>query len=129
MSKLRIGFIGAGGNTRSRHIPGFLELDDIELAGVANRTRESSQAVADEFAIERVYDSPADLSPTRLSMRSALAPGPIATGITRWPPWRPASTCCARHGWQWTLPRRPRCSTPPNGDPISLPSWCLPHST
>ncbi|MCA9826482.1 MAG: Gfo/Idh/MocA family oxidoreductase [Dehalococcoidia bacterium] len=61
MSKLRIGFIGAGGNTRSRHIPGFLELDDIELAGVANRTRESSQAVADEFAIERVYDSPAEL--------------------------------------------------------------------
>ncbi len=32
--KLRIGFIGAGGNTRLRHIPGLKEQSGIELTGL-----------------------------------------------------------------------------------------------
>ena len=54
---LRIGFIGAGGNTRSRHIPGFKALENISLELVANRTIESGQKVADEFGIARVTDN------------------------------------------------------------------------
>lgn len=50
-AKLRIGFIGAGGNTRLRHIPGFVAIDGVELAAVANRSIESAQAVAQEFSI------------------------------------------------------------------------------
>lgn len=53
--KLRIGLIGAGGNTRLRHIPGLLAVDDVELAAVCNRRPQSSQAIADEFGIERIY--------------------------------------------------------------------------
>lgn len=51
---LRIGVIGAGANTRARHIPGFQAIDGVEVTVVANRTAESSQCVADEFGIPRV---------------------------------------------------------------------------
>jgi predicted dehydrogenase len=58
MSKdtIRIGLIGAGGNTRDRHIPGFREQSNIEITAVANRTRASGQTVADKFGIAKVYD-------------------------------------------------------------------------
>ena len=53
---IRVGLIGAGGNTRARHIPGFQAIDDVELVAVCNRSRESGQRVADEFGIDRVFD-------------------------------------------------------------------------
>ena len=52
---IRIGFVGAGKNTRSRHIPGFQKLSGIELVAVANRTKESGERVARDFGIPRVY--------------------------------------------------------------------------
>ena len=55
---MRIGFVGAGANTRDRHIPGFQAIEGIELAGVANRSRESGERVAAQFGIARVFDSP-----------------------------------------------------------------------
>lgn len=51
---IRLGLIGAGGNTRSRHIPGFKAQEGVEIVCVANRTPESAKKVADEFGIERV---------------------------------------------------------------------------
>ena len=51
---IRVGFVGAGKNTRSRHIPGFLKLPGVELVAVANRSRESGERVAREFGIARV---------------------------------------------------------------------------
>jgi predicted dehydrogenase len=54
---IRVGLIGAGANTRLRHIPGLRAQDDVEIIGVANRSRESGQKAADEFGIERVYDN------------------------------------------------------------------------
>ncbi|MBI4310895.1 MAG: Gfo/Idh/MocA family oxidoreductase [Chloroflexi bacterium] len=59
--KIRVGIIGAGGNFRDRHIPGFKALKNVELAGVANRSRESSERAAKEFGIAEVYDSWLDL--------------------------------------------------------------------
>ena len=52
---IRVGFVGAGKNTRSRHIPGFQAQEGIQLTAVANRTRESGERVAKEFGIEKVY--------------------------------------------------------------------------
>ena len=52
---IRIGLIGAGANTRRKHIPGFRALDGVRIVGVANRTLESGEAVAAEFDIPRVY--------------------------------------------------------------------------
>ena len=52
---IRVGLIGAGGNVRNRHIPGFQRIDGLEIVGVANRTLESSRTVADQFNISQVY--------------------------------------------------------------------------
>ncbi len=52
--RIRVGVIGAGGNTRLRHIPGLLEQSGVTVEVVANRTTASAQRVADEFAIPRV---------------------------------------------------------------------------
>src|SRR5438105_9776302 len=51
---IRVGFVGAGRNTRSRHIPGLGKQPGIGLGAVANRSRESGERVAKEFGIRRV---------------------------------------------------------------------------
>ena len=53
-SPLRIGIIGAGGNTRLRHIPGFQAIDGVEVVSVCNRSEASGQKVAEEFGIPKV---------------------------------------------------------------------------
>lgn len=58
MSKpVRVGVIGAGGNTRARHIPGFKAIPGVEVAAVCNRTMASGEKVAAEFCIGRVTDN------------------------------------------------------------------------
>ena len=54
---IRVGLIGAGGNVRNRHIPGFQKVEDLEIVAVANRSIESGRAVADQFNIPQVYSS------------------------------------------------------------------------
>jgi predicted dehydrogenase len=54
---IRVGLIGAGGNVRNRHIPGFQKVEGLEILAVANRSLESSRSVADQFNIPRVYGS------------------------------------------------------------------------
>jgi predicted dehydrogenase len=54
---IRIGMVGAGANTRLRHVPGFRGIPGVELVGVVNRSRESSERAAAEFEIPRVFDS------------------------------------------------------------------------
>src|SRR5256712_7578377 len=53
---IRVGFVGAGANTRKHHIPKLRAQPGVELVAVANRTKESSERVAREFGIPRVYD-------------------------------------------------------------------------
>ncbi|MDA0834521.1 MAG: Gfo/Idh/MocA family oxidoreductase [Planctomycetota bacterium] len=55
VKNVRIGIIGAGENTRVRHIPGFRAIAGVEIVGVVNSTPESSQRVAQEFSISRTY--------------------------------------------------------------------------
>jgi predicted dehydrogenase len=52
---LRIGLIGAGANTRLRHIPGLRALPDVTLVAVCNRRPESTAAAAREHGIPRTY--------------------------------------------------------------------------
>ncbi len=54
---IRLGLIGAGRNTRDRHIPGFQNIQGVDIVAVANRSRESGRQVADQFNIPRVYDN------------------------------------------------------------------------
>jgi len=58
---LRIGIVGAGANTRLKHIPELQRIDGVVIVGVCNRTPESSQAVARDYRIERIYDNWRDL--------------------------------------------------------------------
>ena len=53
---IRIGFVGAGGNTTLRHIPGFKAIDGVELVSVANRSRASGQRISNQYDIPTVYD-------------------------------------------------------------------------
>ncbi|PKB66071.1 MAG: hypothetical protein BZY81_08340 [SAR202 cluster bacterium Io17-Chloro-G4] len=54
---VRVGLIGAGKNTRDRHIPGFQTVEGVEIAAVANRSMQSGRQVADQFNIPQVYGS------------------------------------------------------------------------
>jgi predicted dehydrogenase len=61
MSTLRIGLIGAGSNTKARHIPGLRALPDVEIVAVCNRRLESTRAAAQEFGIPRTFQRWQDL--------------------------------------------------------------------
>src|SRR4249920_823117 len=56
-NRIRIGLIGAGANTRLRHIPGLLAVEGVELAAVCNRRPESTQAIAREFKVPRTHST------------------------------------------------------------------------
>lgn len=83
---LRIGFIGAGGNTKLRHLPGFRAIDGVELAAVANRSKHSGEEVAAEWGIPAVRDD----------WRSVAGdPGIDAVCIGTWPNLHREATCAA----------------------------------
>jgi len=54
---IRIGVVGAGANTRLHHIPKLKKIDGVQIVSVANRSRASSERVAQEFGIPRVHES------------------------------------------------------------------------
>lgn len=51
---IRVGFVGAGANTRKHHLPKLKAQPGVELVAVANRSKESGERVAREFGIGRV---------------------------------------------------------------------------
>ena len=53
---IRVGIVGAGGNTKAKHIPGLQAIEDVVIVGVCNRSRASSETVAAEFGISQVFD-------------------------------------------------------------------------
>ncbi len=52
---LRIGLIGAGGNTRLRHIPGLQAIPEVAIVAVCNRRPESTATLAKVHNIPRTY--------------------------------------------------------------------------
>ena len=52
--KIRVGVIGAGTNTKLKHIPGLQAIDGVSVDVVCNRSEESSQKAADAFGIPRI---------------------------------------------------------------------------
>ena len=76
---IKVGIIGAGNNTRVRHIPGLQAIDGVEIVSVCNRSRESSQRVADQFNIPKVYDDWRELVAPVTPMPSSSAPGHTCT--------------------------------------------------
>lgn len=58
---LRIGIIGAGSNTKLRHIPGFQAIEEVQIVAVCNRSLKSAKKVADTFNIPRITECPNDI--------------------------------------------------------------------
>lgn len=58
---IRVGIIGAGDNTVKRHIPNLQAIAGVEIVGVCNRSRESSERVAQQFNIPNIYSVWTDL--------------------------------------------------------------------
>jgi len=52
---IRIGIVGLGANTRTRHVPGLRACPGVEIVGVCNRSPQSTAAAAAEFNIPRTY--------------------------------------------------------------------------
>ena len=73
---IRVGIIGAGANTRKKHIPGLTAIDGVEIVSVSNRTMESSRRAADELGIPTVYEHWTEL---------IAAPDTDAICIGTWP--------------------------------------------
>lgn len=53
--RVRVGIVGAGANTRLRHIPGFRAIEGVEIVGLVNRSPQSGAKVAQEFGIGKVF--------------------------------------------------------------------------
>jgi predicted dehydrogenase len=73
---VRIGIVGAGKNTRDRHLPGFQAIEGVSVEVVCNRSEASSQKVADEFGIGRIASDWREL---------VADPGIDAVMIGTWP--------------------------------------------
>lgn len=54
---IRVGVVGAGANTVSRHIPGLQAIEGVQVMTVCNRSRESSQRVATQLGIPEIQDN------------------------------------------------------------------------
>jgi predicted dehydrogenase len=60
-TEIRVGFIGAGANTRMMHLPRLQAIDNVTLVSVCNRSRASAEKIVEQFGLERVYDHWTDL--------------------------------------------------------------------
>jgi predicted dehydrogenase len=56
ITPLRVGLIGAGANTRARHIPGLRAQPQVEIVAVCNRRPASTAAVARDYGIPRTCE-------------------------------------------------------------------------
>ena len=93
---IRVGVVGAGANTRSMHIPKLKAIAGVEIVSVANRSRASSEQVAQEFGIPQVYDHWWELiaAPGRRTSAGASAgPQTLRCVIPNW-----VGTCQASRG-------------------------------
>jgi len=59
--EIRIGIVGAGQITRTRHLPGLRAIPGVRVTAVCNRRRETATRVAREFEIPKVYNNWEDL--------------------------------------------------------------------
>lgn len=83
---LRIGIVGAGANTRAKHLPLLQKIPGVKVVLVANRTMASAQAVAAEFGIPGV---------ARHWREVVAAPDVDAVVVGTWPYLHAEVSCAA----------------------------------
>ncbi|MDB5386451.1 MAG: ligC [Planctomycetaceae bacterium] len=92
--RIRVGIVGAGANTRLRHIPGFRQIPGVEVHGVVNSSLASSQKAAKELGIPKVYSKWEDL---------VADPEIDAVQIGTWPDLHSVVTCAALNAGKHVL--------------------------
>ncbi len=85
-SRVRVGLVGAGANTKVKHIPGFRSIEGVGISCVVNRRRDSSERVANQFNIPVVADS---------WQQVVASPEVDAICIGTWPYLHSPVTCAA----------------------------------
>lgn len=55
--RIGVGMVGAGSIARARHVPGLKAIEGVELVGVVNRSRESSEEARTALGFQRTYAS------------------------------------------------------------------------
>ncbi|KPV53227.1 hypothetical protein SE17_10850, partial [Kouleothrix aurantiaca] len=98
MQEIRVGVIGAGGNTVARHIPNLQAIEGVTIAAVCNRSRASSERVAGRFGIAQVYERWQEL---------AAAPDLDAVVIGTWPYMHAPATLAALAAGKHVLCEKP----------------------
>ena len=58
---IKVGVVGAGANTVSRHLPGLLQQRGVEIVSICNRSLESGRRVAHQFGARNVWEDWVDL--------------------------------------------------------------------
>jgi predicted dehydrogenase len=94
VSELRVGVIGAGDNTRARHLPNLQAIDGVRVVTVCNRSQASGELVARDFSIPRVETD---------WRRVTGDPEVDAVVIGTWPDSHPLLTCAALTGGKHVL--------------------------
>ena len=97
---IRIGLIGAGTNTREKHIPGLKAQPDVEIVSVANRSRESSERVAKEFGIGTVAANWLEIVENRAVDAVCIGTWPYMHAPITIAALERESTSCAKPGWR-----------------------------
>jgi len=57
VQEIRVGIVGAGANTRAKHIPKLQAIPGVRIVAVCNRRAESTLRVAREFGIPTTYEA------------------------------------------------------------------------
>jgi predicted dehydrogenase len=76
MNEIRVGVVGAGTNTVTKHIPNLQAIPGVAIVSVCNRSRDSSARVAEQFGIPTIYNDWQEL---------VAAPDTDAIVIGTWP--------------------------------------------
>jgi len=86
----KVSFIGAGGMTRE-HLRAFRDVPGVELCGIHSRTRARAEALANEFGLATIADSPAELyQKTRAQLVVVSVPELAANAVAK---------ACFAHEW------------------------------
>jgi predicted dehydrogenase len=115
---LRIGFVGAGGNTAARHLPGFRALPEVDFRAVANRSTASAERVATAWNIARV----------ETDWRSVVEAKDIdAVCIGTWPNLHAEVTCAALAAGKHVLCEARMAATLPEAQQMLAASHACPE--
>lgn len=115
---LRIGIVGAGANTRAKHLPLLQRIPGVKVVMVANRSVASAQAVAKEFGIPGV---------ARHWREVVAAPDVDAVVVGTWPYLHAEVTCAALGAGKHVLTEARMAAQLPQAETMLSAARARPH--